>query len=157
VTTIRDARFPVDLEPVRDLLRAYAANPDVVRCSDDLAAELSGLPGEYGPPAGGLIVAAGDDGVPIGCVAVRPIDATTAEMKRLYLGPKARRQGLGRLLVSAIVDRARALGYRAIRLDTLPTQREAQGIYESMGFVDIEPYRRNPVPGTRFLELRLRS
>jgi ribosomal protein S18 acetylase RimI-like enzyme len=157
VATIRAARFPDDLAPVRALLWQYAANPDVAVCVEDFGTELSGLPGEYGPPSGTLIVAAGDDDAPIGCVALRRIDPETAEMKRLFLGPEARGQGLGRQLVEAIVDAGRALGYQAIRLDTLPTQRAAQGIYESLGFVDIPPYRHNPVAGTRFLELRLRS
>jgi GNAT superfamily N-acetyltransferase len=157
MANIRAARFPADLAAVRGLLWEYAANPDVAVCVEDFATELSGLPGEYGPPRGGMIVAAGDDEVPIGCVALRAIDDATAEMKRLYLSGAARGQGLGRALVEAVVDLARDLGYRAIRLDTLPTQRAAQGIYDSIGFVDIPAYRHNPVAGTRFLELRLRS
>jgi len=91
VISVREARFPDDLEAVRGLLRAFAAaDPDVVRSCEDLRAELGGLPGEYRPPNGGMFVATRNDGVPFGCVAVRAFDTTTAEMKRLYVGPEAR-------------------------------------------------------------------
>ena len=154
-TVIRPARFPADLATIRRLLWDYAANPDVAVCVEDFGTELGRLPGEYGPPSGTMIVAAGDDDAPIGCVALRGLEPDIAEMKRLYLGPEARGGGVGRRLVEAIIEAARSLGYQAIRLDTLPTQRAAQGIYDSLGFVDIAPYRHNPVDGTRFLELRL--
>ncbi len=157
MATIRSARFPDDLETLRALLGEYAADPDVAACVEDFATELSGLPGEYQPPRGGMLVAVGADDVPAGCVGLREFDGDTAEMKRLYLGPGARGGGVGRRLVEAVVELARSLRYQAIRLDTLPTQRAAQGIYESLGFVDIAAYRHNPVAGTRFLELRLRS
>ena len=96
-----------------------------------------------------------DAGEPVACGALREIDVQTAELKRLYVRPSHRGAGLGRKLTVLLIDAARHEGYRAIRLDTLPTMREAHRLYEQLGFREIEPYRVNPIEGTSFLELEL--
>ena len=151
---MRDAT-PSDLDEVRGLLCEYEAWTGVDLCFQGFEDELAGLPGDYDPAHGGaLLVLDGDDGL-VGCVGVRRIDDDTCELKRLYLRPSARGGGLGRRLLETAVERARGLGYRSMRLDTLPVMDAAQGLYRAAGFVEIPAYRANPVPGARFFELGL--
>jgi GNAT superfamily N-acetyltransferase len=147
--TIRPAT-PADLDEIRAMLREYAAWLEVDLCFQNFEQELAGLPGDYAPPRGRLLIAEG-----AGCVALRAIDGEVCEMKRLYLRPEHRGLGLGRRLVQAIIDEARSVGYRRMRLDTMPKMDSAQRLYASLGFREIAAYRYNPEPGARFLELAL--
>jgi ribosomal protein S18 acetylase RimI-like enzyme len=143
-----------DLPEVRELLREYAAGVGVPLDFQDFDREVAELPGAYAPPRGALLVAR-SGGTPAGCVALRPLDDETCEMKRLFVRASARGLRLGERLALAVVAEARARGYRRMRLDTLPSMDAAQQLYERLGFRDIAPYTANPVAGTRFLELDL--
>ncbi|HTB16254.1 MAG TPA: GNAT family N-acetyltransferase [Bryobacteraceae bacterium] len=147
--TIRPATT-ADLDEIRGMLREYAAWLEVDLCFQNFEEELAGLPGEYRPPRGRLLIAEG-----AGCVALREIDGEICEMKRLYVRPEHRGSGLGRRLVTAIIAEAREIGYRRMRLDTMPKMDRAQGLYAALGFLEIAAYRYNPEPGARFLELEL--
>ena len=152
---IIEADTPPRLETARRLFEEYAATLEVDLGFQHFDEELARLPGEYTRPAGGLLL--GFDGAqPVGCVAFRPIGPGIAEMKRLYVRASARGGGWGRRLAERAVSDARGAGYERMRLDTLPAMRSAQGLYLALGFVEIAPYRHNPVPGARFLELALR-
>ena len=147
--TIRPATL-ADLDLIRVMLREYAAWLQVDLCFQNFEEELAGLPGEYAPPRGRLLIAEGS-----GCVALRALEEGICEMKRLYVRPEHRGSGLGRRLVTAIIDEARGMGYRRMRLDTMPQMGNAQRLYESLGFREIGAYRFNPEAGARFLELEL--
>ena len=148
------ATTPADLETVRTLFREYADSLGVDLEYQGFEDELRDLPGPYGPPAGALLLARSGDAV-IGCVGVRALDPSVAEMKRLYVRPEGRGTGAGRTLVEAAIRFATAQGYERMRLDTLPQMQRAQELYQSIGFMPIEAYRFSPVPGTVFLELVL--
>jgi ribosomal protein S18 acetylase RimI-like enzyme len=139
-----------DLTIVRELITEYANALGVDLSFQDHDHELSTLATFYE-----LILLASDDDRPAGCVALRRIDAEVCEMKRLYVRPAFRGVNLGRQLSEHIIDAARARCYKRMRLDTLPTMTAAIPLYRALGFVEIEPYRFNPIAGTRFMELAL--
>lgn len=150
--TITPARTPQDLADIRMLFQAYADSLPVDLAYQGFARELAGLPGKYAPPQGELLLARNVDGNPIGCVALRALDPPqVCEMKRLFVMPQGRGTGCGRTLAETVIRAARHLGYREIRLDTLPTMADAQGLYARLGFTPVPPYYDTPVAGTVFL------
>lgn len=152
--TIRQAVFPTDLQDVISIFREYVSSPTVSLDFQEYEAEFADLPGKYAAPEGRLLLVQ-EAGAVLGCAALRRIDESTCEMKRVYVRPGARGRNLGRLLVDAILREARLAGYARICLDVLPEFTAAQQLYEAMGFVPAEPVSFNPVPGTKFLALSL--
>ncbi|PYH76075.1 acyl-CoA N-acyltransferase [Aspergillus uvarum CBS 121591] len=177
------AHTPEHLSAIRSLFRAYVEWLNIDLTFQDFETELNSLPGKYGAAYGGdLLLAYGstteEHNIPLGCVALRPLtlrsqfldpshggddDHNTpeikyCEMKRLYVSPEARRMGLGKALVEAVVQRARELGYQAMRLDTLRTMEGPLRLYRAAGFVDVGPYYETPlVEETVFLGLKLKG
>jgi putative acetyltransferase len=141
----------------RALFVEYQQGLGVSLCFQDFDRELAGLPGEYAPPHGKLFLARAPDGQAIGCAALRALDDGAGEMKRLYVRGSARGCGLGDALARKVIAAALELGYRAVKLDTLPTMHTAQALYARLGFRDIPQYNDNPVAGTRFMGLSLRD
>jgi ribosomal protein S18 acetylase RimI-like enzyme len=143
-----------NLDHVRGLFREYADWIGVDLSLQNFDEELQNLPGEYVPPDGAILMAI-YDGEIAGCVALHKISDDICEMKRLYVRPKFRGEGLGKILAMTIIEEARAADYQSMRLDTLPPMTSAIGLYESLGFQSIAPYRHSPLPGAKFMELKL--
>jgi len=143
-----------DLDAVRDLFLEYGESLGFNTCFGGYEQELAALPGDYSPPRGCLLLARAD-GLPAGCVALRPVDAVTAEVKRLYVRPDFRRCGLGRRLAEEAIILARAAGYGRVCLDTLPIMPEARALYTALGFSACPPYYDNSCIGSECFALEL--
>jgi len=151
---IVEAKAAGQIDEVRSLFGEYQRAIGVDLCFQDFGREMAGLPGDYAPPGGHLLLALAG-GAPAGCIALRSLAADACEMKRLYVRPAYQGSGLGRTLVERVIALAREAGYGAMFLDTLPSMEAAQHLYTRLGFRDTEPYRRNPVAGSRFMVLKL--
>lgn len=147
---VRHAHSIEDYEAVALLIRAFvewhydrhSSDRPIIDSYFDpkkFEAELKGLPGEYEPPGGALLVAQEQSEI-AGCVALRDLGNGICEMKRMFVFPQFHGRGLGVLLGEAIIREAKAIGYKRMMLDTGPEQREAQGLYRRLGFKDTEPY-----------------
>jgi ribosomal protein S18 acetylase RimI-like enzyme len=152
--TIVEAASAEQVVEARRLFQEYAAGLGVDLCFQNFEHELADLPGDYASPAGRLLLAL-DGRESAGCVALRPLSDEVCEMKRLYVRPRFRGTGLGRRLAVEIMRQAREIGYKRIRLDTMPSMKQAIPLYRSLGFHPIEPYRLNPVEGALFMEAEL--
>jgi GNAT superfamily N-acetyltransferase len=152
---ILPVRSEMDLKAAIALFEAYAAALGIDLSYQDFAGEMAAMPGKYGPPLGELLLARHVDGAPLGCVGLRPLTESICEMKRLYVAPAARGLGLGKALVTSVIEQAGRIGYREMRLDTLPTMTSAIGLYRAFGFEPIPPYYHTPVEGTIFLARQL--
>jgi putative acetyltransferase len=153
--TIVPAESAAQLDAIRELLLEYWQNRKLELFVFNFDQELAGLPGAYAPPDGRLFLAQWEN-KPAGCVALRKLESGICEMKRLYLSPKFRGKGVGKILAEFIIHEARNIGYQKMRLDTIQSNmQEAMALYRQLGFNEIAPYRVNPLPGVIFMELVL--
>jgi len=142
------------VEQTRKLFLEYASSLDFKLCFQDFDKELSSLPGEYAPPNGRLYLAF-ERSEPVGCVGLRRLEEGACEMKRLYVKPNHRREGIGRALAELVIGDARDIGYSKMRLDTVTAMIPAITLYRLLGFKEIPPYRHNPIASAIYLELDL--
>ena len=151
---IYQANSQEDIEQARTLFQEYQQGLGISLCFQNFDQELKSLPGDYAPPDGRLFLASDDAGL-AGCIALRKVAPGVCEMKRLFVRPTHRGDGLGRTLVETLIDEARQLGYEKMRLDTLPGRMDkAIALYRSIGFIEIDPYYESPID-TKFMELEL--
>jgi GNAT superfamily N-acetyltransferase len=151
---IRKPESEDDIEVARELILEYGRLRNFDAAMGDYEKELAELPGEYSSPQGCLLLAFFDD-YPAGCIALRKIDDDFCEMKRLYVKPKYRGKKVGKALVLELIKEACQIGYKFMRLDNHPWMIEAESLYLSVGFKEIEAYRFNPIEGAKFFELDL--
>ncbi len=150
------AATPAQIAQARELFLEYAQSLGFSLCFQNFDQELAGLPGDYAPPGGRLLLAE-FQGELAGCVALHKFDDDICEMKRLYLRPEVSRpRDWAGCLTEAIIAEARQIGYRRMRLDTVgPVMKDAVAMYRKLGFREIAPYRANPMAGTLYFELTL--
>ena len=162
--TIADAEGPAQLQSVRTLFVEYATGLGFSLCFQNFDQEIENLPGNYGRPDGRLLLATVSSAqlklrpteVDVGCVGLRRIGPHICEMKRLYVRPGMRANGVGRALARAVIAQAREIGYQTMRLDTVePLMPEAVALYRTLGFHPIAPYTSNPIEGALYMELDL--
>ncbi len=134
---------PADIPAIQEIFLEYAQSVGNDICFRTFQKEVDSLPGPYAPPNGALLVAV-TPGTIVACVALRQLSPTSCEMKRLYVRPAFRRQGLGRDLTHHIIAHARTLGYQTLHLDTLPEMTAAIALYRTLGFLPILRYGDNP-------------
>jgi putative acetyltransferase len=166
---IRHAGLAADIALARALFVEYAQWLKVDLCFQGFDEELATLPGAYAPPRGRLLLA-GTSGQAFGCIALRPLDTSSgcgrgapaepagafvAEVKRLYVQPAHRGEGWGKHLAHEVIDEARAIGYRELKLDTLHWMTAARALYASFGFRECAPYYHNPLAGVVYMALTL--
>ena len=151
---VRSAETPDEIEAVRFLVLAHADSLREHPGSEQVRADAEGLPGPYVPPRGRLYLARLDS-MPAGCVALRPIEDSCGEIKRMFVLPTARRNGVGRALMGQLISNAHRMGYASLRLGTLAEMTGAQGLYRELGFTPIPRYRADEMVDTVFFELDL--
>ena len=143
------------IENARMLFREYEAWLGFDLCFQNFEDELRTLPGRYAEPEGRLLLVYADEKL-AGCVAMRKLEVSVCEMKRLYVRPEFRGKGLGNNLIEKLIDDARSIGYHTMRLDTYPPNMEkAVRLYESHGFEPTPAYYNNPTEGVLFMEKKL--
>ena len=154
LTRIIHARTQEHYQWVRKLFQQYADYLGVNLEFQGFSQELANLPGDYAPPQGCILMAVKAQEF-VGCVALRPLEDSICEMKRLFVLPGYRGQKIGRDLARGIIAEARKRGYGRMRLDTIESMTEAQQLYQTLGFRPIKPYRYNPLDNPTYLELVL--
>ena len=140
------------MDAVRVLFIAYARDIGIDLGFQGFENELAELPGCYALPFGRIVLAEVDREV-AGCVALRPIDEKTGEVKRLFVRPEFRGRGLAKRLANEVVNAGLECGYSRLLLDTLGSMTAARKLYESLGFKQTEPYYDNPLPDVVYYEL----
>ncbi|MDQ2632191.1 MAG: helix-turn-helix domain-containing GNAT family N-acetyltransferase [Pseudomonadota bacterium] len=131
-------------------------SPDAQQCVSAYYRELDrrfeggfdpGNGGYAGKPApadvAGVFLIARLDGRAVGCGALKRLDATTGEIKRMWVAPEARGLGLARRLLEALENHARQAGVRRVVLDTNRSLAEAQALYRTAGYRETSRYNDN--------------
>ena len=154
----RHSQTPFDLTPLVKLFRDYQAFNAALGIPLDFQGfedEVASLPGRYASSCGGELYLALCDDQPVGCTAYYRFDATTVELKRLFVSPSATGQGVGRLLMEAAIEDAGKAGYSRMILDSVGRLTAARKLYERLGFEEIQSYNDNPFEDAYFMEKKL--
>jgi len=144
---IAAATTPEDVAAVKDLFLEYAAWLGEDLCFQGFDEEMETFPKIYCH-----LLLARADGEIAGAIGLKDLGDGICEMKRLFVRDAFKATGLGRRLSERLIEDAKALGFRAMRLDTLPRLEAAVALYRKLGFKEIPPYYFNPVEGVVYFE-----
>lgn len=147
---------PNDVGVIRELFKIYERQLGVNLCFQDFETELQALPGIYAEPRGTILKAVIDKQI-VGCVALKPLDETTCEMKRLFVLDDFKGKGIGKQLAERIISVAKEKQYALMKLDTLKRLKAAVSLYDSLGFSHTKPYNYNPESDILYFELSLKK
>ncbi len=127
------------------IVAAYSEYLGIDLSFQNFAGEMAEFSKMYGLPSGSMIMLEVDGSI-VGSVGLRRFSEGVAEMKRMFILPQYQGNGFGNSLIGSFVERARELGYKSIKLDTIPRLDKAFNLYRKFGFQLVEPYRFNPDP-----------
>lgn len=116
--------------------------------------EIENLEDKYGMPWGRLYIAFYENQV-AGCIALRKLNDTQCEMKRLYVKPEFRNKGIAKMLIEKVISDSKEIGYSSMLLDTLPFLQTAIKMYKKIGFYEIGCYNDSPLDNTIYMKLDL--
>jgi len=150
-----EAKSTKDFKTAVQLFKEYASQIGVDLEFQDFNKEIENIESQYSRPKGILFVARNDKNAPLGCFAIRELKARICELKRMYLKKEARGLGIGRKMLDESIEIGKELGYKKMRLDTLPEMHAAITLYQKAGFYEIAPYRFNPIKGSKYFEIEL--
>ena len=148
-----EAQLPEHYEAAIHLIKAYLHFLGEDLSFQHIDEEYKKLPVMYGKPVGSIILCKTDDGQYAGMVALRSKENGICEMKRLYVLPGYNGLGIGKELCLRIIAKAKQLGYKKMVLDTLQRLHPAYQLYLQLGFIEIEAYYENPLPGVVYMEI----
>ena len=151
---IKQATSKKHINSTHELFIEYANCLEFDLDFQDFKEELKKLPGDYAPPEGKILLAFYNEEL-AGCVGLRKFKDYICEMKRLYVRPKFRKKSIGKTLSKEIIQKSKEIGYKYMRLDTLPSMEDAIKLYIALGFKEIPAYRYNPFENAKFFELKL--
>ncbi len=149
--------IPVNQTQLQDainLFTTYANSLNISLDFQNFEEELHIINSMYGSPTGCLLLVY-DQEAPIACAAYRKIGDGICELKRMYIQPNYRGQGIGQELVKLLCEKAKLNGYNLMRLDTLDFMIPAITLYHNNGFYDIDAYYHNPNDGVVYMEKQL--
>lgn len=150
----RTASSSSDFKDAEYLFHLYAASLGIDLKFQNFQKEIQTMQVRYNLPTGAIILAYSGNEV-IACVGIRKFRDEVVELKRMFVKESFRHRKLGRKMLEKALETARKLGYKFVRLDTLPSMRSARFLYKDFGFYEIPPYRFNPIKGALFLEKKL--
>ena len=145
------ATTAADFQQGKKLFEEYVQSLGVDLSFQDFVKELSTIDQQYNHPEGALLLAYMES-IAIGCAGIRKLDEEVAELKRMYIRGEYRGYRIGVNMLEQCLQKAKELGYKKIRLDTLQSMEKAQSLYRSFGFYEIPSYRYNPLEGTIYME-----